>query len=168
MVFQKRDEKLPALQSLADALNTLPEQERDVVVLRYHDGLTMMQIGRVMGIGEEKAEGLVYDAVRKLWERIENMTSYDFEKAAKKLVISRAAVLYGEYYTIDQINMVWFAHVLGYKKAILIDSGDNQRIYEVTYNMGKDEFYVDTYEKRDNMKASAVIFANEDDYLTHS
>jgi len=94
------------------------------------------------------------------------MTSYEFEKAAKKLVISRAAVLYGEHYTIEQINMVWFAHVLGYKKAILIDSGDNKRIYEVTYNMGKDEFYVDTYEKQDNMKASAVIFANEDEMKT--
>ena len=56
------------LQALADALMQLPERERDVVVLRYHDGLTMMQIGRVMGIGEEKAEGLVYDAVRKLWK----------------------------------------------------------------------------------------------------
>ena len=56
------------LQALADALMQLPEQERDVVVLRYHDGLTMMQIGRVMGIGEERTEGLVYDAVRKLWE----------------------------------------------------------------------------------------------------
>ena len=56
------------LQALADALIQLPEQERDVVVLRYHDGLTMMQIGRVMHIGEERAEGLVYDAVRKLWK----------------------------------------------------------------------------------------------------
>lgn len=68
MVFQKRDEKLPALQSLADALNTLPEQERDVVVLRYHDGLTFVQIGRLMRIGEEKAEGLCYSALRKLYK----------------------------------------------------------------------------------------------------
>lgn len=56
------------LQALADALMQLPEQERDAVVLRYHDGLTMMQIGRVMGIDEERAEGLVYAAVRKLWK----------------------------------------------------------------------------------------------------
>ena len=78
------------------------------------------------------------------------MTSYEFEVMAKNAVISVAADKHGETFTIDQISIVWFAHLLGYKKAILIDSGKNNRIYEVTYNREKNEMYVDEYEKLSN------------------
>ena len=80
------------------------------------------------------------------------MTSYDFEKTAKELVIRFVKEKYGEEYRIEDINMVWFAHVLGNKKAIMIDSGnrDNHRIYEVTYNFSTDQMYIDIYEKKYN------------------
>lgn len=48
--------------------------------------------------------------------------------------------------------MVWFAHVLGNKKAIFIDTNnrENHRIYEVTYNAATEEIYVDIYVKASN------------------
>jgi len=78
------------------------------------------------------------------------MTSYEFEVAAKNAVIKTIRQRYGEDFIIGQINMVWFAHILGYKKAILIDNGPNMRIYEVTYNKSQNELYVDAYEKASN------------------
>ena len=84
------------------------------------------------------------------------MSSYEFEVAAKNAVIQVAQEKFGEKYDIRQIQMVWFAHVLGFKKAILIDSGENTRIYEVTYNRSKKELYVDAYEKRENVKFTDI------------
>ena len=78
------------------------------------------------------------------------MTSYEFEVAAKNAVIDVIKKQYDETYPIGQINVVWMAHLLGFKKAILIDAGANQRIYEVTYNRDKNEMYVDAYEKASN------------------
>ena len=83
------------------------------------------------------------------------MTNYEFEVAAKNAVLK----MISEYYAddeiratrIENIHMVWFAHVLGYKKAILNDGGVNNRIYEVTYNSRLDEMYVDSYEKNHNV-----------------
>lgn len=83
------------------------------------------------------------------------MTNYEFEVAAKNAVLK----MISEYYAddeiratrIENIHMVWFAHVLGHKKAILIDGGVNNRIYEVTYNSRLDEMYVDSYEKNHNV-----------------
>ena len=78
------------------------------------------------------------------------MTSYEFEVAAKNAVIKVIEERFGEYYDIRNIEVVWFAHTLGYKKAILVDMGKNLRIYEATYNRDKDEMYVDSYTKQDN------------------
>lgn len=78
------------------------------------------------------------------------MSTYEFEKAAKNAVIDVIHEKYGEAYVIEQINVVWMVHLLGYKKAILIDGGANQRIYEVTYNRDMEEMYVDAYEKASN------------------
>ena len=80
------------------------------------------------------------------------MTSYEFEVAAKNAVIKVVKEKYGEEYDIDGIQMVWFAHTLGYKKAILIDRGENNRLYEATYNAVQDELYIDAYEKQVNVK----------------
>lgn len=80
------------------------------------------------------------------------MTSYEFEVAAKNAVIKIAKERYGEDYDITGVQMVWFAHILGYKKAILIDMGENLRLYEVTYNRDKNELYLDAYEKEENVK----------------
>lgn len=78
------------------------------------------------------------------------MTSYEFEVAAKNAVLRYCAKRYRERFSISEISLVWFAHVLGNKKAILIDNAANNRIYEVTYNAGKDEMYLDVYFKMAN------------------
>lgn len=84
------------------------------------------------------------------------MTSYEFEVAAKNAVIAVVQKKYGETYDITKIQTVWFAHVLGNKKAILIDNGMNMRMYEVTYNREKNELYVDIYEKQHNEKVTDI------------
>lgn len=43
------------------------------------------------------------------------MTSYEFEKAAKNAVIQTLS----ENISIDQLDLVWFAHELGYKKCTI-------------------------------------------------
>ena len=43
------------------------------------------------------------------------MTSYEFEKAAKNAVIQTLS----ENINIDQLDLVWFAHELGYKKCTI-------------------------------------------------
>ena len=48
------------------------------------------------------------------------MTSYEFEVAAKNAVIRLTKEKYGFEFDITQVQIVWFAHVLGNKKAILI------------------------------------------------
>lgn len=80
------------------------------------------------------------------------MTSYEFEVAAKNAVIRVVRKKYGEDYDISDIQLVWFAHVLGNKKAVLIDMGENLRLYEVTYNCNANELYLDAYEKEENVK----------------
>lgn len=78
------------------------------------------------------------------------MSSYEFEVAAKQAVIKACWLHYSEQYVISDIQMVWFAHILGYKKAILINNGPDLRIFEVTYNRDKNELYVDAYSKNSN------------------
>ena len=58
------------------------------------------------------------------------MTSYEFEKAAKNAVIQTLS----EDISIDQLDLVWFAHELGY------------------------EIYVDIYQKIINNKISSDEF----------
>ena len=82
------------------------------------------------------------------------MTSYEFEVAAKNAVIQRNFNC-NEYYKIQDISIVWHAYILGYQKAILIDNGINNRLYEVTYNPDRDEMYLDEYEKKENMVFTA-------------
>lgn len=84
------------------------------------------------------------------------MTSYEFEVAAKNAVIQAIKQNHDEIFTIEQVHMVWFAHVLGFKKAIMIDGGANNRLYEVTYNRDKNEMYVDEYDKVENTVFSGV------------
>ena len=88
--------------------------------------------------------------LEEIKEKRKELTSYEFEVASKNAVIKCIKEHHGEQYTIEDINMVWFAHVLGNKKAILIDNGKNDRLYEVTYNAAQDELYVDEYGKLNN------------------
>ena len=78
------------------------------------------------------------------------MTSYEFEVAAKNAVIQVCREQFDEIRDITEIQTVWFAHLLGNKKAILIDNGENRRFYEVTYNQSQPEMYVDVYDKLSN------------------
>ena len=91
------------------------------------------------------------------------MTSYEFEVAAKNAVIKTIHDYYGEDYIIGDIQVVWFAHVFGNKKAMLIDMGPNFRVYEVTYRLSEDEMYVDTYKKENN----SVIKSKDIDKNVH-
>ena len=58
------------------------------------------------------------------------MTSYEFEKAAKNAVIQTLS----ENISIDQLDLVWFAHELGYKKCTIWGQPMGNRYAEVTYN----------------------------------
>ena len=71
------------------------------------------------------------------------MTSYEFEKAAKNAVIQTLS----ENISIDQLDLVWFAHELGYKKCTIWGQPMGNKYAEVTYNRDKDEMYVDIYQK---------------------
>lgn len=75
------------------------------------------------------------------------MTSYKFEVAAKNAVITSVKEFHGEVFPIERLHLVWFAKVLNNKKAIIVDDGDNNRMYEVTQNGSKGEMYVDEYDK---------------------
>lgn len=71
------------------------------------------------------------------------MTSYEFEKAAKNAVI----MTLNENIYINELDLVWFAHELGYKKCTIWGIPMGNRYAEVTYNRDKDEMYVDIYQK---------------------
>ena len=74
------------------------------------------------------------------------MTSYNFEVAAKNAVIQVMKLDT----TIDKLELVWFAHELGYKKCNIWGRPMGIRYAEVTYNRDKDEMYVDIYQKISN------------------
>ena len=82
------------------------------------------------------------------------MTSYDFEKAAKNAVI-RAL---DEAIDISQLDIIWFAHELGYNKCTIWGEPMGDKYAEVTYNRDKDEMYVDIYQKISNTKISSSEF----------
>lgn len=82
------------------------------------------------------------------------MTSYEFEKAAKNAVIK----VLGEDIKISQLELVWFAHELGYKKCTIWGVPMGNRYAEVTYNRDKNEMYVDIYKKVSNTRIPAEEF----------
>ena len=67
----------------------------------------------------------------------------EFEKAAKNAVIK----VLNENINISELDLVWFAHELGYKKCTIWGQPMGNRYAEVTYNRDKDEMYVDIYQK---------------------
>ena len=64
------------------------------------------------------------------------MTSYDFEKAAKNAVRKEFAKG-GINFTISDIDFVWIAHELGYKKCTIWGAPMGNKYAEVTYNRDK-------------------------------
>jgi RNA polymerase sigma factor FliA len=56
--------------TLADAIGRLSPRERDVVALYYHDGLTLAEIGEVLGVTESRACQIHGKAVAHLRRRL--------------------------------------------------------------------------------------------------
>ena len=86
------------------------------------------------------------------------MTSYDFEKAAKNAVIKIMKENHGIVLYIDELELVWFAHELGYKKCTLYAKKLGHYYPEVTYNRERDEIYVDVYLKVSNTLVKGADF----------
>ena len=82
------------------------------------------------------------------------MTSYDFEKAAKNAVIQTL----NENISIDQLDLVWFAHELGYKKCTIWGQPMGNKYAEVTQSRDKGEMYVDIYQKIRSTKIPSSDF----------
>lgn len=79
-----------------------------------------------------------------------------FVDRAKGIIRKLASEKYDEWYDNTDIAVVWQCKVLKNIKAIMIDDGKNERMYEVTYNGEKDELYIDVYEKAENICISEV------------
>ena len=86
------------------------------------------------------------------------MTSYEFEKAAKNAVIKIMRENHGIILEIDELELVWFAHELGYKKCTLYAQKLGHYYPEVTYNRERDEICVDVYLKVSNTLVKGADF----------
>ena len=89
------------------------------------------------------------------------MTSYEFEKIAKNAVIKVMKEQYDIELTIEELEFVWFAHELGFKKCTLYAQKLGHYYPEVTYNRDTNELYVDIYLKQSNTKFTAEQFDTE-------
>lgn len=89
------------------------------------------------------------------------MTTYEFEKIAKNAVIKVMKEKHDIELTIEELQFVWFAHELGYKKCTLYAEKLGHYYPEVTYNLAKDELYVDVYLKQSNTHIPSEEFDSE-------
>ena len=80
------------------------------------------------------------------------MTTQEFELLAKTVVIKVMKEQHNIDINYDDLQFVWFAHELGYKKCTLYAKDLGHYYPEVTYNLGKNELYVDIYLKQSNTK----------------
>lgn len=78
------------------------------------------------------------------------MTSYEFEVVAKNAVLEELLDKYEIEASITDLDFVWFAHELGFKKCTIWGKPMGNLYAEVTYNRDKDEIYVDIYKKVTN------------------
>lgn len=82
------------------------------------------------------------------------MTSYEFEKAAKNAVID-ALARRGIEADIQELEFVWFAHIIGNKKCLIYGECMANLYAEVTYSAYSDMMYVDLYQKMDHRELYA-------------
>ena len=94
-------------------------------------------------------------------ERRKQMTTYEFEKVAKNAVIKIMKEKYNIDLMIQELEFVWFAHELGFKKCTLYAAKLGHYYPEVTYNRDNDELYVDVYLKQSNTKIDSKDFDME-------
>jgi RNA polymerase sigma factor for flagellar operon FliA len=59
-------EKKEMKQFLIEAINRLPEREKEVIILYYYDGLTLKEIGKVIGVTESRISQLHTKAIFRL------------------------------------------------------------------------------------------------------
>lgn len=79
------------------------------------------------------------------------MTSYEFEKAAKNAVIDALAKR-GIEASIQDLEFVWFSHLIGSKKCLIYGEVMANLYAEVTYSRYSDVMYVDLYQKLDHIE----------------
>lgn len=77
------------------------------------------------------------------------MDSYSFEVAAKNVVIDMLAKR-GIEVKIDDLNLVWFTHLLGNKKCMIYGEPMANLYAEITYARDSQMVYADLYQKLDH------------------
>lgn len=77
------------------------------------------------------------------------MTSYEFEVAAKNVVIDMLAKR-GIEAKIEDLNLVWFTHLLGNKKCMIWGEPMANLYAEITYALDSQMVYADLYMKMDH------------------
>ena len=77
------------------------------------------------------------------------MTSYEFEVAAKNVVIDMLAKR-GIEAKIEDLNLVWFTHLLGNKKCMIWGEPMANLYAEITYALDSQMVYADLYQKLDH------------------
>ena len=60
---------------LADAIGNLPEREKTVIALYYYEGLTLKEIGEILGVTESRVSQLHTKAVLRLRARLQSAIS---------------------------------------------------------------------------------------------
>ena len=61
---------------LASAIERLPERERMVIALYYYEGLTLKEIGQVLGVTESRVSQLHTKAVLRLRAKLHSAQGY--------------------------------------------------------------------------------------------
>ena len=77
------------------------------------------------------------------------MNSYEFEVAAKNVVIDMLAKR-GIEASIDELQLVWFTHLLGNKKCMIYGPVMANLYAEITYARDSQMVYADLYQKLDH------------------
>jgi len=68
---------------IAKAIDTLPDSERTVISLYYHEGLTLKEIGRVLGVTESRACQIHGKALVRLRGHVRSVVAGEPEAAAQ-------------------------------------------------------------------------------------
>lgn len=80
---------------------------------------------------------------------MKQMTSEEFEKIAKDIVIEMLAVR-GTEASAEDLNLVWFTHLLGNKKCMIYGDCMANLYAEITYAWDVQMVYADLYQKLDH------------------